>query len=107
MLFTLQRYDYKVQSKGGVEMYLADTLSRAPLPLRDDASHQSTDEVSRVDTHSIAEQEIEAINMFQFLPASDQMLARIQSETDADEEMANLKMVVRQGWPDTQAGGFK
>ena len=102
MLLTLQRYDYKVQYKRGVEMYLADTLSRAPLPLQGGASHKSTDEVLRVDTRSTAEREIEAINMLQFLPVSDEMLARIQSEMDEDEEMANLKMVIRRGWPDTR-----
>ena len=56
----------------------------------------------RVDTHSTAEREIKAINTLQFLPVSDEMLAHIQSETDADEEMANLKMMIRRGWPNTR-----
>ena len=101
MMLRLQRYDFEVQYKRGAEMYLADTLSRASLPLRG-SPHKDQEQVLGVAERSPTEREAEYIDMLMFLPVSDQMLARIQKETDADAEMENLKTVIRKGWPETK-----
>ncbi len=101
MLLRLQRYDFEVQYKRGAEMYLADTLSRASLPVKQQLQDHR-EQVLGVVERSPTERETESINMLQFLPVSDEMLVRIQRETDADQEMEVLKAIIKKGWPDTK-----
>ncbi|XP_033750517.1 uncharacterized protein K02A2.6-like [Pecten maximus] len=88
MLLRLQRFEYCVLYKPGSEMYLADTLSRAYLPLK----HNSD--------RSPNEQLFEQVNIVQNLPISPQRLKRLQDGTEEDEAMNMLTATIRKGWPD-------
>ena len=64
-------------------MYLADTLSRSYLPLKD---HK--------------EIEFEHVFMVDCLPIRKERLTEIRIETEKDETMQTLKYVILKGWPD-------
>ena len=62
MLLRLQKFNLKVDCKKGAETYLADTLSRAPLPEVDSPRNRlrpAHEEVCRV--------ELEEVNVAEFL----------------------------------------
>ena len=82
MMIRLQKYDLEVRYEKGSNMFLADTLSRAYLP----SSMQD-------------EAEFETINMFKYLPISEQRLQQIQHETEMAESLQVLKAVIQEGWP--------
>ena len=83
---TLQNYTFKVVYKPGSKLYVADTLSRA--------SYNDT-------TCDINEEEINAqIHLINYYDISPKKYEQIKFETERDEELLNLKEVVRQGWPD-------
>ena len=72
MNLELQRYDLTVVYRPGAELYLADTLSRAYLPLSNQApDHDTTERVSLCEE----EMEVEAVNaMSDVYGISDQRL---------------------------------
>lgn len=86
MLLRLQKFDYVVVFKPGVEMYMADTLSRAYLKK----------ESSKQDERSDTEKEIETVNAIQFLPITTERCKTLQSST---EELQILSKVIKKGWP--------
>ena len=67
-------------------MFLAETLSRAYL------SSSTQDEA-----------EFETINLFKYLPISEQRLQQICRETEMDESLQVLKAVIQQGWPEEKS----
>ena len=67
MLLRLQRYEFEVVYKCGTEMYLADTLSRAFLPLKTRLTGNK-EQVMGVAERSVTAQAVERINMVEFLP---------------------------------------
>ena len=78
-------------------MYLAVTLSRAPLPEVDpprNSLRPKHEEVCRV--------ELEKVNAAEFLRVSKDGLRNIQSLTEADEQLQSLKATVLRGWPETK-----
>ena len=92
MLLRLQKFDLEVTYKKGTEMVLADTLRRAytvPQP-REPAA-----EATRGET----EKDVESINMTQYIPMSEETQTRMQRETEEDEDLRDLKTVIRHGWP--------
>jgi len=86
----LQRYDFTVQYQQGKLMYVADTLSRAPLA-------DSTPEIpsSELNTyvHSIMDN----------LPISQNRIDQFQKETEADPVLIKLKQQIQKGWPTTSS----
>ena len=88
MMLKLQMYDLTVSYKPGREMYIADTLSRAPIK-----NQGQTDDVSEFDDiviHSIEQ-------------VSDSKLKTFEYETSIDPVMIKLKSVIRNGWPNSKS----
>ena len=83
MIIRLQKYDLEVKYEKGNKMFLAETLSRAFLP----AGEQD-------------ESEFETINMIKYLLVSEERLLQIQRDTEADESLQVLKVVIQKGWPE-------
>ena len=83
MLLNILPYDIAVVHKKGSEMYIADTLSRAYLPLGDNN-----------------EIEFERVNMLDYLPIRKERFAEIRAETEKDESLQLLKRLILNGWPD-------
>ena len=72
MLLNVLQYDVEICHKQGKEMYLADTLSRSFLPIKD---HK--------------EIEFERISMVDYLPVRKERLTEIRLETEKDETLQN------------------
>ena len=89
MLLRLQKYDLEIYFKPGQHMYLADTLSRAPL--------------SRDDEVLFIEKEIEEIRMVDFLPIHSASLENIRRESLKDNSIQALQKVIKNRWPETKA----
>ena len=87
MMIRIQKYDYEVQYEHGMNLYLANTLSRAHLPM---ILHQTGTE-------------FENINAAAFLPVSTSRLQDIQQATQYDEILQALKAVILHGWPDNHS----
>ena len=84
MLLRLQRYNLRVVYHRGKEMFLADTLSRAYLPVN------ICDELPSV----------ESINPTVHLPVSAERLQQIKHATAEDPSLALLREVIQVGWPE-------
>ena len=92
MLLRQQKFYLEVTYKKGTEMVLADTLSRAykvPQP------GESAAEATRGET----EKDVESINTTQYIPMSEETQTRMQRATEEDEDLRDLKTVIRHGWP--------
>ena len=87
MPLQLQRYDFTLIYKPGCELYIADTLSRAPRPAlyEKDQSQHSSEQV-----YSIVEPVI---------PSQDTR-AHYVSATEADSTLQLVKELVTKGWPE-------
>ena len=86
MLMRALTYDIDIQYKEGKQMLIADTLSRAYLPLGID------------DT----EEEGDIINVITQLPVGEDRLKSLQQETANDSVLTKLKEVIKNGWPTKQ-----
>lgn len=84
LLMRLQKYQVKVQYKPGVEMYIADTLSRAYLP-----ETGSPDKDIEAQVHMVISN----------LPVSNEKLEEFRNETKED---ITLTETVLNGWPETK-----
>lgn len=84
MMLRLQIYDVDLKWRPGKDMHLADFLSRAPL--------------NQTKLTPIEEQ-IEHINMVQYLPIAEPRLRDIQNHTEKDETLQALKRIIIHGWP--------
>ena len=82
----LQRYDFTVNYQQGKLMYVADTLSRAPLA-------ESTPEIlpDDIDTY--------VYSVYDNLPISSNRLNQFQKETELDTTLQQLKKQIQTGWP--------
>ena len=78
-------------------MFLADTLSRAPLP-----STAPPTNCLRPEHEEICRLDLEDVNAAKFLRVSNNGLRNIQRLTEADNQLQHLKMTVLQGWPETK-----
>ncbi|XP_038062610.1 uncharacterized protein K02A2.6-like [Patiria miniata] len=82
LLLRIQGYDVKIKYKPGKEMLLADAMSRLhPLP------------GAPVETEEIR------VHHVQF---SDQNVSKLQEATNADAELAALREIIQNGWPDNR-----
>ena len=92
MLLRQQKFDLEVTYKKGTEMVLADTLSRA-------YKVSSAWRVRHKATRGETEKDVESINMTQYIPMSEETQTRMQRATEEDEDLRDLKTVIRHGWP--------
>jgi len=102
MLLRLQRYQVKVEYLRGVEMHIADWLSRAYLS----SEHQEKipeHQIFRIQQEQHLYEEIEAINQLEYLRVSDATSIQLQKETQTDTTLQTLKTVVLQGWPEERS----
>ena len=86
MIIRFQKYVLEVKYEKGSKILLADTLSRAFLPVSDQV-----------------ESEFENINMIKYLPVSEERLMQIQRDTEADESFQVLKTVIQEGWSENKS----
>ena len=85
MMLTLQRYDLKVKYRPGVELSVADALSRSYLP--------ETAETL------IPDLEVNEVHLTTHLPISPEKYVEMQQATAADPVMQALTSIIQQGWP--------
>ena len=78
-------------------MFLADTLSRAPLPNTDPPKH-----CSRPEHEEVCRLNLESVNAAEFVRISSDGLKNIQRLTEADNQLQRLRMTVLRGWPETK-----
>ena len=96
MMLELQRYDLTVEYQKGESLYLADTLSRAYLPVTTceyDADERichftTQEELTEID----ARKEVDAV--------SDQRLVEVEEHTKKDANTCKLIDIINRGWPD-------
>jgi RNase H-like domain found in reverse transcriptase/Reverse transcriptase (RNA-dependent DNA polymerase)/Integrase zinc binding domain len=103
MLLRLQRYNITVTYKKGVEMYLADTLSRAfpPEGLDEQILDQEVYGV-RESRETQFSKELAAINQASNIGVSDKTIQMIRDNTLTDEALQDLSRFIQAGWPDTK-----
>ena len=95
MLLRLQKFDLDVTYKRDTEIVLADTLSRAYIVQSDATPEQNYPEELRGETA----RDVESINMAQYLPVSEETQLKMQTTTEADPVLRELKTAIRRGWP--------
>ncbi|XP_046443876.1 uncharacterized protein K02A2.6-like [Daphnia pulex] len=90
MRLQLQRFDFRLVYKPGKELFIADTLSRAPSPrlFTDDVTQDSEDQVHHV-LHSLV--------------TSVSTRKRYAEATALDPTLQLLKTVIQKGWPEKRA----
>ena len=84
MLMTIQRYDYTIVYQPGSQLYVADTLSRASLPL----------------PQAVFAVELEQVDLSKGVSVSPRRLAMIRTATAADPVLSKLMAQIQVGWPD-------
>ncbi|CAK1580707.1 unnamed protein product [Parnassius mnemosyne] len=86
MMMRIQGYDFKVVYTPGKYMYIADTLSRAPLP---EFMHDRVSE----------DVETQTCFMIECMPFSREKIDRVRKATEVDEECQLLIKYILNGWP--------
>ncbi|CAB4003537.1 Hypothetical predicted protein [Paramuricea clavata] len=97
MLLRLQKFNLKVCYKKGTEIFIADTLSRAPLP-----EFGPPGNYLRPEKEDVCRANVEQINASEFIRVLDGGLRSMQRETEADAKLQCLKEIVFWGWPETK-----
>ncbi|KAL3999170.1 nuclear receptor co-repressor 2 [Sarotherodon galilaeus] len=87
LLMRLQKYQVQVQYKPGSEMYIADTLSRAYLPVTSSSDNDIEDQVHMVISN---------------LPVTSAKLEEFRKETRNDVTLTKLTETVLDGWPEAR-----
>ena len=93
MLLRLQRFNLNVAYKPGLQMYIADHLSRAYL-----ASQGKEDK----EFQGFA-LEVEPLNPLDSLTVSSERLAQLQKATEQDTALQTLQTTVLVGWPEQKS----
>ena len=83
MLLRLQRYTFQLKYTPGIQVLIADALSRAPTR-REEESDQA---------------DLEAVCAVADADLTDPMLLSLQAATEADETMKKVKIFIQDGWP--------
>ena len=99
-LLRLQKYDLEVVYKRGVEMCMADTLSRAYLKNKT-TQKDDVQDVMNIN-RSRTEQEAEEIDMVSYLPLRDTTIQEIQKHTETDPDLQALATIIKDGWPESK-----
>ena len=88
MMLRLQRYDLQVEYEPGKNLYIADTLSRAPEGQNETAAN-SKDEFE--------------VLIIENMPDSEEKLEQFKQETRKDPTLQKLKNTVLNGWPESKS----
>ena len=88
MLLRLLKYQLRIEYTPGSQMHIADALSRAYLPSVSDQDDEIMDDVN-VMVHTL-------LNDF---PASNKRLQEFRIETARDADLCQLKLYMRNGFP--------
>lgn len=94
MILTLQRYNFNIKYKRGTEMYIADTLSRAP-----EIEKQVGKELQVYRIEQEFEQ-LEQIDEKEDKRISTATFHKIKCATAEDENMKTLIEIIKNGWPE-------
>ena len=97
MMLRLQKYNLQVEFLPGVEMYIADMLSRAYVK----CSEVHPDNVEAYQIFQLFE-EISTINQLQYVNMSDGTSQQVKACTSSDATLQCLMNTVMTGWPDTR-----
>ena len=97
MMMELQRYDLTVKYLKGENMYLADTLSRAFLPIIE-ADYDNDERVCAFTSQKDFENVHVTVDGTE-IAISDQRLSQIAQHTRNDTLMVKLKIIIQDGWP--------
>lgn len=82
---TLQNYDFIVKFKNGSKLYLADALSRAHY---NDKNFE------------VIEKETELhVNFIKYISMSPQKFEELRKQNETDNEIIELKRIIKEGWP--------
>ena len=81
MFLNIQEYDTDIVYKPGSELFISDSLSRAPLP---------------------ETEVIESVSNLQYTPFNNDRLDQIRAATVLDADLTQLKLVIMQGWPEAK-----
>lgn len=92
MLLRLQLYSFKLVYKPGKYLYIADTLSRAPLPV----SNQQLEERDHFDVQA----QVCAVTACN--PLTDTHFIILQKSTESDMELQLVIKYIKEGWPDNK-----
>lgn len=97
MRMTLQRYDVVVRYRKGSEMHIADLLSRTAT-----SGVQASDRLHDQKVEA-ALQEIQNVNVMEFINISDERFGEIANETRKDWTLSKLMRLLVEGWPEKKA----
>lgn len=89
LMMKLYKYDLTVTYKPGKEMYISDTLSRAPME----------GECIEFDQELEQELAIHSNMFYRTVNASDKKLEEISKHTNTDENLLKVKNYILNGWP--------
>ena len=88
LMLTLQRYDLKVKYRPGVQLSVADALSRSYLP-------ETTETL-------IPDLEVNEVHLTTHLPMSPEKYVELEEAMAADPVMQALSSIIKHGWPKKQ-----
>jgi RNase H-like domain found in reverse transcriptase len=97
MILCLQRYNLKLRYKKGMEMLLADTLSRAPSQSNQESSR--TCEVYKIQEIEETCKAIIEVQITNGLRIRKTQIEKIKDETKKDEIAHKLMTTIQRGWP--------
>lgn len=100
MLLQLRKFDLEVAYSKGIEIYIADPLSRAYL-LSTNQNEEVKEDVWNVnDIRSPTKVAAEYVDIADFVPIRQVMLSELKAATETDAELELLTTVIKQGWPE-------
>lgn len=102
MLLQLRKFDLEVAYSKGIEMHIADPLSRAYL-LSTNQNEEVKDVWNVNDIRSPPKVAAEYVDIADFVPIRQVMLSELKAATETDEELELLTTIIKQGWPENLA----
>lgn len=97
MILSLQRYNFSIKYTKGTEMYIADTLSRAPI---DDNRQEKSFEIYKIEKDM---KELDRSSDIENKRISNKMIIKIQQATAQDSVMNMLIETINGGWPENKS----
>ena len=102
MLLRLQKFDLNVVYKQGITLHIADFLSRASLPVRNNSQCDNDYCVFSMAAEIDLYNSFEEVNLCENLRLTDQRLTQVREESRCDDTLVILKRVVLNGWPQSR-----
>lgn len=96
MILALQKYNFTIKYRKGTEMYVVDTLSRAPA----DQNPEKSLEIYKIDKEF---RQFDDANDIENKSIRTTTIKNIQQATAEDIVMIQLMKTIREGWPEEKA----